>query len=105
MNVCSHFEQKANIEETNLANTKQAAKRARQNIKRRDHNRALRSRMRTHVKRVREAIEAKNYETAKTYLAEAIPVLDSSCSKGLLHKNNAARLKSKLNAQVKALAA
>jgi len=87
-----------------LANSKQATKRARQNTKRRDHNRALRSRMRTHVKRVREAIEAKNHETAKTYLAEAMSVLDSSWSKGLIHKNNAARLKRKLNAQVKALA-
>jgi len=87
-----------------LANTKQAKKRVRQNVKRRDHNRSLRSRMRTHVKRVREAIEAKNHETAKTCLADAISVLDASWSKGLIHKNNAARLKSKLNAQVKALA-
>ncbi len=86
-----------------LANIASARKRARQNIKRRAHNMALRSRMRTYVKKVRRAIEAGDKEAAMAAYREATSVLDSTASKGLIHKNKAARHKSRLNAQIKAL--
>jgi len=86
-----------------LANIASARKRARQNIKRRAHNMALRSRMRTYVKKVRRAIEAGDKEAAQAAYREAVSVLDSTANKGLIHKNKAARHKSRLNAQIKAM--
>jgi small subunit ribosomal protein S20 len=86
-----------------VANTVQAKKRARQAEKRRQHNASLRSKMRTYVKKVVKLLEIKDADAAKTALVEAVPVLDSMVSKGLIHKNKAARQKSRLNAHVKAL--
>ena len=86
-----------------MANIASARKRARQNIKRRAHNMALRSRMRTYVKKVRRAIEAGDKEAARAAYREAVSVLDSTANKGLIHKNKAARHKSRLNAQIKAM--
>ncbi len=86
-----------------MANIASARKRARQNIKRRAHNMALRSRMRTYVKKVRRAIEAGDKEAAQAAYRKAVSVLDSTADKGLIHKNKAARHKSRLNAQIKAL--
>ncbi len=86
-----------------MANIASARKRARQNIKRRAHNMALRSRMRTYVKKVRRAIEAGDKEAAQAAYREAVSVLDSTANKGLIHKNKAARHKSRLNAQIKAM--
>jgi small subunit ribosomal protein S20 len=60
--------------------------------------------VRTYIKRVLGAIEAKDAATAGTALTEAIPVIDKMVSKGILHKNQAARYKSRLNTKVKALA-
>jgi small subunit ribosomal protein S20 len=60
--------------------------------------------VRTYLKRVNAAIEAGDAETAKTAYAEAVPVLDRIADKGIFHKNKAARYKSRLNAQIKALA-
>ncbi|MFL0798873.1 MAG: 30S ribosomal protein S20 [Agarilytica sp.] len=88
-----------------MANSPQAKKRARQNDKARIHNASLRSMVRTYLKKVVAAIEAGDAETAKTAYNEAVPVLDRMADKGILHKNKAARHKSRLNAQVKALAA
>jgi len=87
-----------------VANSPQAKKRARQNDKARKHNAGLRSMVRTYLKRVNAAIEAGDAETAKTAYTEAVPVLDRVADKGILHKNKAARHKSRLNAQIKALA-
>ena len=64
---------------------------------------ALRSKMRTFVKKVIRAIEEKDPATAKTAFNEAVPVIDTMVSKGIIHKNNAARKKSRLHKQVKQL--
>lgn len=87
-----------------MANTPQAKKRARQNDKARKHNASLRSMVRTYLKRVNAAIESGDAEKAKTAYAEAVPLLDRVADKGIFHKNKAARHKSRLNAQIKALA-
>ncbi|GAB4393445.1 MAG: 30S ribosomal protein S20 [Gammaproteobacteria bacterium] len=86
-----------------MANTAQSKKRARQNVKRRAHNVALRSRFRTFVKKVVSAIKAGNVEEARTAFQRAVPVIDGMVSKGIIHKNKAARHKSRLSAQIKTL--
>lgn len=88
-----------------MANSPQAKKRARQNDKARTHNASLRSMVRTYLKKVNAAIEAGDAEAAKAAYAAAVPVLDRVADKGIFHKNKAARHKSRLNAQIKALAA
>jgi small subunit ribosomal protein S20 len=88
-----------------LANSPQARKRARQADKRRRNNASLRSLVRTVIKKVIAAIEAGDAEQAKTAYNEAVPVIDRMADKGIIHKNKAARHKSRLNAQVKALSA
>lgn len=87
-----------------MANSPQAKKRARQNEKRRTHNASLRSMVRTYIKKVVAAIDAGDAEKAKTAYAAAVPVIDRMADKGIIHKNKAARHKSRLNAQVKKLA-
>lgn len=87
-----------------MANTKQTAKRARQNKIRRDHNASLRSRMRTYLKRTKAAIEAGDKTAASTAYKETVSILDRTVSKGIIHKNKAARHKRRLNAQIHALA-
>ncbi len=86
-----------------MANSAQARKRARQAEKRRAHNRKLRSRMRTAVKKVRKAIEAGDREQALTAFREAEPVIDKMARKGIIHKNRAARQKSRLANHLRAL--
>jgi small subunit ribosomal protein S20 len=88
-----------------VANTPQAKKRARQNEKARKHNASLRSMGRTYLKKVVNAIEAGDAEAAKAAYAAAVPVLDRIADKGLIHKNKAARHKSRLNTKIKALSA
>jgi small subunit ribosomal protein S20 len=79
-----------------LANIKSAAKRARQNEKRRARNRIYRSSARTYVKRARRLVEAGELEQAEQDVASAIRALDLAAQKGVIHKNNAARRKSRL---------
>ncbi|MBL3589295.1 MAG: 30S ribosomal protein S20 [gamma proteobacterium endosymbiont of Lamellibrachia anaximandri] len=86
-----------------MANSAQARKRARQADKRHLHNQSRRSTMRTHVKRVVSLIEEGNKEGAAEAFKSAVPVIDRSANEGLVHKNKAARHKSRLNAQIKAL--
>jgi len=86
-----------------VANTAQAKKRARQNEKRRQHNASLRSMVRTYLKKVDAAIATGVQADAQQAYTSAVPVLDRMADKGILHKNKAARHKSRLNAQVKAL--
>jgi small subunit ribosomal protein S20 len=87
-----------------VANIKSAIKRARQNVKRRLHNASARSMYRTYVKNVLKAVEAGDKEVAKAAFAKAQPIIDKAAGKGLMHKNKAARLKSRLSARVKAMA-
>ena len=88
-----------------MANSPQAKKRARQSEKRRTHNASLRSLVRTVIKKVNAAVISGDAEQAKAAYNSAVPVIDRMADKGILHKNKAARHKSRLNAQVKALAA
>ncbi|KEI72864.1 30S ribosomal protein S20 [Endozoicomonas elysicola] len=87
-----------------MANSPSARKRARQAEDRRQHNASLRSMVRTSIKKVIKAIDGKDVEAAQAALTAAVPVIDRMADKGIIHKNKAARHKSRLNAQVKALA-
>lgn len=87
-----------------MANTAQAKKRARQNDKARAHNASLRSMVRTYIKKVVNAIATGNKADAQAAYTSAVPVIDRMADKGIIHKNKAARHKSRLNAQIKALA-
>jgi len=83
-----------------LANSAQALKRAKQAEKSRQQNMASRTRLRTHIKRVIYSADEGNAEgTTEAYKA-AVPLIDSAVNKGLIHKNKAARLKSRLNSRV-----
>ena len=86
-----------------MANSVQARKRARQAEKRRRHNASRRSMVRTYIKKVQAAIDEKNVEAANAALAAAIPIIDRMATKGILHKNKAARHKSRLTAAIAAL--
>jgi small subunit ribosomal protein S20 len=87
-----------------LANSAQARKRARQAEDHRQRNAAQRSDMRTHIKKVVKAIGAGDKDAAVTAYREAVPVIDSMVGRGLVHKNKAARHKSRLNGHIKAMA-
>lgn len=86
-----------------MANSKQSAKRARQAETRRQHNVALRSRMRTAIKAVLKAVQQGNADEANAAYKAAVPQIDTMVNKGLVHKNKAARTKSRLNARVRAI--
>jgi len=88
-----------------LAHHKSAIKRAKQNEKRRMRNRAQRSRMKTAIKKVEEAIAGSSSEEALARLKEAISIIDRTASKGVIHKNKAARLVSRLTRKVNNLLA
>mgnify|MGYP000353490771 FL=1 len=86
-----------------MANIKSAKKRVITSEKARRHNASRRSMMRTYMKRVVAAIEAGQKETAQEAFTALVPVLDRYATKGLIHKNKAARHKSRLNAKINAL--
>ncbi len=86
-----------------MANSPQAKKRARQAVKCRTRNVAKRSEFRTVIKNTVYAIDAGDKEAAMTAFKIATPIIDSITSKGLIHKNKAARHKSRLNARIQAL--
>jgi small subunit ribosomal protein S20 len=86
-----------------LANIKSAKKRARQAIKRRAHNVAMRSRVRTAVRNVIKAVESGNKEAAKASFAAVVPEIDRMAGKGILTKSRAAHYKSQLNAKLRAM--
>lgn len=88
-----------------MANTLQAKKRARQNEKRRQHNASRRSAMRTSIKRVIKAIIESKPANALAEYQSMSSAVDSLASKGLIHRNKAARHKSRLAARIKALQA
>ena len=86
-----------------MPNIKSAKKRARQSEEKRMHNKHIRSGMRTKVKAVISAIESTDKDAAVAAYKLAVPALDSSVSKGIMHKNKAARHKSRLNSRINAL--
>ncbi len=87
-----------------MANTKQARKRAQQARMRNSHASALRSRLRTAIKKVRKAIEAGDKAVASDLFRQSTSVIDSIADKDIVHKNSAARNKSRLAAALKAMA-
>ena len=87
-----------------MANTKSAEKRARQATARRARNVTQRSKVRTSIKQVAMASEAGDKAKAAEALKAAVPVIDAMARKGIIHKNKAARHKSRLNKKLKALA-
>lgn len=88
-----------------MANTAQARKRVRQAEKSNAANASYRSMTRTYVKKTINAIKANNREEAVKAFGKAQSALDRSVKRGLIHKNKVSRLLSRLNAQIKALAA
>jgi small subunit ribosomal protein S20 len=86
-----------------VANIKSAMKRMRQSERRRVRNAAIRSAVRTSVKGVREAIATGQAPAARAALLRTIRILDKAVTKGVLHKNAAARRKSRLTRQLNAL--
>jgi len=88
-----------------MANTKSAEKRARQAVASRARNVAQRSKARSAVRKVVEAINAGKQAEAAAALKAAAPVIDSMARKGIIHRNKAARHKSRLAAQIKAMPA
>ena len=88
-----------------MANTKSAEKRARQAVASRAQNVAQRSKARSAVRKVIEAINAGTKAEAAAALKAAAPVIDSMARKGIIHRNKAARHKSRLAAQIKAMPA
>ncbi|MDQ1901239.1 30S ribosomal protein S20 [Paracoccus sp. WLY502] len=88
-----------------MANTPQSKKRARQIERRTEVNKARRSRIRTFLRKVEEAIASGNADAAKTALQAAQPELMRGVTKGVVHKNTASRKISRLASRVKALSA
>jgi small subunit ribosomal protein S20 len=76
--------------------TKSALKANRQNVKRRDHNRQLRSKLRTALKAIRASLDAKDIDGAKAALSNTVSIVDKMATKGIIHNNTAGRYKSRL---------
>jgi small subunit ribosomal protein S20 len=87
-----------------MANSPQAKKRARQAEKSRIRNAGQRSNLRTFVKKVIAAVRAGDKDQAQAAFKTAVPVIDAAVNKGLIHKNKAARSKSRLNNRLRAMA-
>jgi small subunit ribosomal protein S20 len=85
-----------------MPNTKSAKKRLRQSLERRARNRAVKSAVKTQIRKASDAVTAGNAEQTQAEFRLAVKKLDQAASKGVLHRNTAARLKSRLNARVKA---
>ena len=81
---------------------KSALKAHRQNIKRREHNRELRSKLRTGLKAIRKSLDANDIDGAKKGLTATQSLVDTMAAKGMIHRNTAARYKSRLTARVSA---
>ncbi len=87
-----------------MANHKSAEKRVRQNTKRNEINRSNRSKLRTQIKKLRSALVATDKKQSDELLTPTISLIDKAVNKGLIHKNTAARYKSRLTKHVSALA-
>ena len=87
-----------------MPNSKDAAKRHKQSLKRRDHNRQIRSRVRTSIKSFEAAVEKKDKAAAESKYAEFVKLIDTAAGKGVFHGNMAARKKSRLHKRLVTLA-
>lgn len=79
--------------------TKSALKANRQNIKHREHNRQMRSKLRTALKAIRSSLDAKDLSGAKSALNKTVSIVDKMAGKGIIHRNTAGRYKSRLSAR------
>ena len=86
-----------------MANSKSAKKRLKQSIKNHDRNQSITSRMRTYLRRADEALTAGKADEAKDAVLKAVSEVDRACTKGVLHRNSAARKKSTLERRYAAL--
>lgn len=86
-----------------MANSSQSRKRVRQAEARRNHNRPIRSMLRTHIKKVLYALKSNDKETAMEAYTKLVPLLDRNARKGIIHKNKAARHKTRLLKHIRAL--
>jgi len=84
--------------------TKSALKANRQNVKRREHNRQMRSKLRTALKLIRASLDAKDLTGAKAALSKTASIVDKMATKGIIHSNTAGRYKSRLASRLKASA-
>jgi small subunit ribosomal protein S20 len=80
--------------------TKSALKANRQNIKRREHNRQMRSKLRTALKSIRASLDDKDIDGAKSALNKTVSLVDKMAGKGMIHRNTAGRYKSRLAARL-----
>jgi small subunit ribosomal protein S20 len=80
--------------------TKSALKANRQNVKRREHNRGMRSNLRSALKAIRAALDGKDIDAAKAALSKTVSIVDKMAAKGIIHRNTAGRYKSRLAAHV-----
>ena len=76
--------------------TKSALKANRQNVKRREHNRQMRSRLRSALKSIRVSLDAKDLTAAKAALSQTVSIVDKMATKRIIHRNTAGRYKSRL---------
>lgn len=86
-----------------MANSAQARKRARQAEQHRQRNASARSMMRTYMKKIVKAIESGDKAAAQDAYKAAVPVIDRMSGKGLMHKNKAARHKTRLNQHIRSM--
>lgn len=87
-----------------MPNHKSAEKRDRQNVKRREVNKSNRSKLRTQIKKLRTALTGNDKKQSQELLQPTVSLIDKAVNKGILHRNTAARHKSRLTSQVDALA-
>jgi small subunit ribosomal protein S20 len=80
--------------------TKSALKANRQNIKRREHNRQMRSKLRTALKSIRTMLDKNDVAGAKSALSATVSIVDKMATKGMIHRNTAARYKSRLSSRL-----
>ena len=80
--------------------TKSALKANRQNVKRREQNRQMRSRLRTALKAIRASLDNDDVDGAKTALSKTVSMVDKMATKGIIHRNTAGRYKSRLSARL-----
>ena len=80
--------------------TKSALKANRQNIRRREANRQMRSRLRTALKAIRASLDAKDLEGARAALSSTVSIVDKMATKGIIHRNTAGRYKSRLSSRL-----
>jgi small subunit ribosomal protein S20 len=80
--------------------TKSALKANRQNVKRREHNRQMRSKLRSVLKSIRVSLDAKDLTAAQAALNQTVSIVDKMATKGIIHRNTAGRYKSRLSSRM-----